>query len=207
VFAFCAALGWEGPVDVVWHREVEMTERSDYCGEFDPAIEYDDFSKEFLLGALKAYAGYIRRLDGIWYLAVKEQVGDDVAFACDRLVWDKMEVNDVETTFKLFNIKANDVAAVLKSLQMSPWTWNLEHHFELKDACHGIWTVTRCPTLLALEKEGEGREKKICRQIETELLQIRARTVNPKMRAVPLKLPPREEGDDVHCQWEFVLDE
>lgn len=184
-----------------------MNELGDYSGEFDPDVTYADFSKDLLLKALKTYAGYIRKLDGIWYLTVKEQAGDDMAFACDRMVWDRMEVHDVEVTRKLFKIESNDVTAVIKALQMSPWTWNLEHRFELKNANHGVWTVTRCPTLLALENEGEGRERRICCQIETELISLRAHTINPRIRVTPLKLPPRTKQDEVHCQWEFKLED
>ena len=108
-----------------------MREITDYSGEFDPGIAYKDFSKDFLLKALKAYSHYIRKLDGIWYLTTKQQAGDDLALACDMQVWDQMEVHDVEMTCKLFNVQSNDVTAMFKSLQMSPHSWNLEHHFEL----------------------------------------------------------------------------
>ena len=49
-----------------------VREIADYSGEFDPSIAYGDFSKDFLLKALKAYSHYIRNLDGIWYLTTKE---------------------------------------------------------------------------------------------------------------------------------------
>jgi len=39
------------------------------------------------------------------------------------------------------------------------------------------------------------------------LLQIRAHAINPKMKATPLKLPPRTSKDDVHCQWEFRIED
>lgn len=184
-----------------------MTERNDYDGPFDPNIRYADFSKEFLLKALKSYADYIRKLDGIWYLSLKKRAGDDLAFETDLDVWKEMEVHDVRSTCKLFGITGNDVAAVIKATQMSPWAWVLEKHFELKSPRLGIWTVTRCPTLLALEKEGEGRESRICRQVETKLFEIRARAINPKMKVTALKMPPRKSKDDIACQWEFRLDE
>lgn len=183
-----------------------MTELPDYSGEFNPYLTYADFSRDLLLRALKTYAGYIRKLDGTWYLALKEKAGDDLAFACDRMVWDRMEVHDVEVTRRLFNIGGNDVTAVLKALQMSPWTWNLEHRFDLKNANHGVWTVTRCPTLLALESEGDGREGRICGRIETELIALRAHSTNPRISVTPLKLPPRAGPDEVHCQWQFSLE-
>lgn len=183
-----------------------MEDLIDYSGAFDPELTYGDFSKDVLLKALKAYASYIRKLDGTWYLTVKEKIGDDVAFACDRLVWDTMEVHDVELSRKLFNIPGDDVTAVIKALQMSPWALVLDNEFELMSPNHGIWTVTRCPTLLALEKEGQGREKRICRGIETELITLRAHTINPHVKVTPLQIPPRTSKDGIHCQWEFRLE-
>jgi hypothetical protein len=184
-----------------------MADLTDYSGPLDADLKYDDFSKETLLKALKAYGEYIRVLDGTWYLTVKNMMSDDVAFDCDLRAWNRMEVHDVETTRKMFNIKDNDVAALLKSLQMSPWTWNLDHRVHLSEPNRGIWTVNRCPTLLALEREGEGRESRICCRVEAELLQIRASAVNPKIRAIPLILPPRKSKDDIHCQWEFRIED
>lgn len=184
-----------------------MSDLADYSGAFNPRVTYDDFSKEFLLKALKSYAQYIRRLDGIWYLTVKEADGDDAAFNRDRQVWDRMELHDLDMTRRLFNITGNDVPAMLKALQMSPWTWNLDHSFELRGPNVGIWTVKNCPTLLALEREGEGREKRICCQIEPHLYQIRAHAVNPRIKVTPLRLPPRRNPDEIHCQWEFRLED
>lgn len=184
-----------------------MQELSDYSGQFDPKITYKDFSKELLLKALEAYADYMRKLQGTWYLTVKQQMNDDVASSCDRLVWDKMQVNDVEMTFKLLKIEGNDVAALFKSYQMRPWAWNLKHHFELKSPRHGIYTVTRCPSLLALEREGEGREQRICGQIEPELFRIRAHHINPQIKVTPLQLPPRRSPGEIACQWEYTLEE
>lgn len=184
-----------------------MREMADYSGEFDPGMAYRDFSRDFLLKALKAYSHYIRKLDGTWYLAVKEHADDDLALACDMAVWDQMEVHDVQMTLDLFNVQGNDVTAMLKSLQMSPHSWNLEHHFELLGPKRGIWTVTRCPSLLALEREGQGREQRICRIQETKNYSLRARSINPKMKAVPLKLPPRQNGEEIHCQWEFRIED
>lgn len=184
-----------------------MSELADYSGEFDPGITYSDFSKDVLLKALKAYADYIRKLDGIWYLAVKDRADDDLALACDMAVWDRMEVHDVQMACDLFSAGSGDVAALFKSMQVNPHSWNLEQRFELLSPKRGIWTVTRCPSLLALEREGQGRESRICQIQETKNLALRARTINPKMKAIPLKLPPRKSEEEIHCQWEFRIEE
>jgi len=131
-----------------------MKELTDYSGEFDPNIRYEDFSKNSLLELLNAYSDYIRKLDGFWYLMVKDRMGDDEAFACDTNVWEKMYAIEFEMTRKLFKIKGNDVAALMKAFQMSPWTRTYRHSMELQSPHYGILTVTHCPTLLALEREG-----------------------------------------------------
>ena len=77
---------------------------------------------------------------------------------------------------------------------------------ELKSPHHGVFTVTHCPTLLELEREGEGREERICQQLELRLFRMQAEFFNPEIQVQGLKLPPRKSKDDVHCQWEFKLE-
>ena len=182
-----------------------MKELIDYSGEFDPSIKYDDFSKGFLLELLNAYSGYILRVDGFWYLTVKERRGDEEAFACDTQVWEKMQVYELEMTCKLFKIQGNDVATMMKALQMSPWMWIYKYDIELKSPNHSILTITHCPTLLALEKEGEGREQTICQVLEPKLFRLIADFFNPKIEVQALKIPPRKSKDEICCQWDFSL--
>ena len=56
-----------------------------------------------------------------------------------------------------------------------------------------------------MEKEGEGREQRICGLIETELLQIRVHTTNPKTKAI-LRRKLQRKSRDLHCQWEFAVE-
>jgi len=184
-----------------------MSELRDYSGAFDPHIGYADFSKDFLLELLTAYSDYVRKLDGLWYLAVMERLGNDEAFACDTSVWEKMQLVETKMTCRLFNIGGHDVAALMKAFQMSPWMGVYEYSMELDSPNRGVVTITRCPTLLALEKEGLGREVEICQVLTPKLFTIQAEYFNPKMRVRGLKVPPRKSKDEVHCQWEFTLDD
>ena len=93
-----------------------MPELTSYSGEFDPSIRYQDFSRGLLVKALGAYASYIRRLDGHWYLTVKDRADDDLAIACDRQVWETMEIHDVGMVCKLFKIEGNDIAAYFNGI-------------------------------------------------------------------------------------------
>ena len=183
-----------------------MKELTDYSGEFNPNIKYEDFSKDFLIELLQAYSDYIRKLDGFWYLMVMERLGNDEAFACDTKVWEKMQFLETEMICHLFNIQGNDVAAMMKAFHMSPWMQVCEYNVELKNPNRGIVTITRCPMLLALEKDGQGREVRICQELTPKLFRIQADFFNLDIEVRALKVPPRKSKDEVPCQWEFKLE-
>jgi len=184
-----------------------LTELADYSGEFNPDIKYDDFSKEVIVNALNAFGEFSHKLDGIWYLAVKELVGNDKALACDMKVWERAKGLLAELTTRVFGIKGNDVAAAMKTLQLEPTARPSTFDIDLTNDDRAIFTVQRCPSLIALEREGEGREKEICHIVQRHVFEHHVRFFNPGMEVKPLKLPPRSSPDEIACQWEFKLGE
>ena len=56
-------------------------------------------------------------------------------------------------------------------------------------------TVTYCPTLDALEEEGEGREDEICNIVEPKILKAYASFFNPDIEVKCLKSPPRKSSE------------
>lgn len=184
-----------------------MTEQLDYTGEFDPEFSYEKLSRETLLRLLRASTEYMLRIDGYWYLTVMDKFGNDEAFDCDLKVWEKAQRFETKTVSRLLNIRGNDVATVMKAIQASPWMRIYEYQIDLKDPNHAVVTYFTCPTLLALEKEGTGREKPICQILEPKMMKIIADYFNPDIQVIPLKVPPRTDYSDCCCQWEFKLEQ
>jgi hypothetical protein len=60
--------------------------------------------------------------------------------------------------------------------------------------------------LLALEREGQGREGLICQELEPKMMNTIAHYFNPNIEVTALQLPPRKGNSDICCQWEFKLD-
>ena len=183
-----------------------MTELVDYSGKFDPNFSYEKLTKETLLKIIQTNADYIRKIDGQWYMTVMEKCGNDVAFVCDAEIWEKLALYTMKTTSNLLNIHGDDVVTMMKALQASPWTWLYECDIDVKNNDHAIITYLNCPTLLALEKEGSGREMLICNELEVKLMEIKAHYFNPNIVVTPLKLPPREPNSEICCQWELKLE-
>jgi len=183
-----------------------MAELIDYSGKFDPRFSHDKFSKETLLKLLKTYSQYMLRIDGYWYLTVMDKWGNDEAFDCDTKVWEKAELFELQAMSSVLNIHGDDVLTVMKYLQANPWMWIYDYEIDLRSNDHAIVTYRTCPTLFSLEKEGAGREKPICQNLEPKLFAMVAHYFNPKIRVTPLKVPPRADYSDVCCQWEYRLD-
>lgn len=182
-----------------------MTELVDYSGEFDPEFSHNKLTREKLLELLEAYSQYMHRMDAYWYLSVKEKWGNDEALDCDIKVLEKSKLYEVPAICDLLNIHGDDVATVMKYFQVYPWVWIRDHVIDIRNNNYAIFTLPTCATLFALEKEG--REKQQCHVVCTRILSYYASLFNPDIKVTPLKLPPRENKDDICCQWEFKLSE
>jgi Family of unknown function (DUF6125) len=183
-----------------------MEELVDYSGKFDPEFSHDKFTKETLLKLLKAYSESMLRMDGFWFLTVMDKWGNDEAIDCDLRVWEKSQAYEMRTLGNLLNIHGDDVATLMKLLQVNPWTWIQDRVTDIKNNNYAILTVRTCPTLFSLEKEGKGRERQHCHLACQRIISLNASHFNPNIKVTPLKLPPRENNNDICCQWEFKLE-
>lgn len=183
-----------------------MAESASDCGGLEPGFDHGNLPKETLIELLRAYSDYIRMIDGYWYLEVMNRCGNDVAFKCDSAVWERLTAYTMEMTSRLLGIRGDDVATVVRALQTNPWSWAYRCEADVRDTDYAVVSYLNCPTLLALEKEGLGREELICHQLEVRLMQVKAHYFNPDIEVTPLKLPPRQPGSELCCQWELKLE-
>ena len=182
-----------------------MKELTDYSGDFDPDLRFEDFSKETLVSMLGLYSRMLVTLDGFWYLAVKERVGNEEATECDLWAWEKELKYMVDDIKEVLGINGEDVVDFMKVVQARPFHFTLEEKIEVLTPSAAVHTVTHCPTLLALEKEGEGRDATHCDSACTVIRRKYAELFNPDIEVKCLKMPPRKSRDDIFCQWEYTL--
>jgi hypothetical protein len=183
-----------------------MKKLNDYSGELLPNIKFNDFSPETLSDLLTMFSRLYLALDGFWYLTVKEKVGNDTALACDIEVLKKVSYYEMAKVTRLLKIGGNDVIALMKAMQVTPWMRNNEYQMEVEEPNKAVLTFNQCATLSALEKEGGGRENQICRIVEPIVFKTYASFFNPKIEVRCLASPPRKSHDDICCRWEFIGD-
>ena len=185
--------------------EIIVKELTDYTGPLLPELNFDDFSHDTLVKILAMYAKLYIALDGFWYMTVMERNGNDEALACDIQAWTLMSKYEKKRISETLNIKGNDVLSFMKTLQISPWFIHTKYHMDMKDNNNATLTVTHCPTLDALEKEGKGRQKDICGIFEPKIFKNYASLFSPNMEVRALSPLPRENRQDICCSWSFGL--
>jgi len=189
----------------VFSGRFEVEELRDYSAEFDPNLRLEDFSKDILVGLLKLYSRLLVTLDGLWYLSVKERISNEEAMTCDKWVWERALRYMTQDIAELIKVPGKDVVDFMKVLQARPMHLVIEEKMEMINRNDVVLTVTHCPTLEALEREGEGREETHCELACSIMRRKHTELFNPDMEVRCLKLPPRESREEICCQWEYKL--
>jgi len=183
-----------------------MEQLNDYRGSLIPGLKIENFSPEVLARMVRTYCRMYQAMDGFWYLTIMDKINNETAFDMDVGTWEKVCPYEMKRITETLNIQGNDVSTLMKAMQLIPWFISSEYGIEMINDNHAILTVTRCTTLLALEREAKGREKEICTVFEPMVFQLYADFFNPKIKVTHLIVPPRENPADVCCQWEFKLE-
>ncbi len=165
----------------------------------------ENLSKDELIDLVKLSSRMILALDGFWYLSVKELAGNEKALDRDNWVWDKVMKFCVEELARLQGVQGRDVADYMKVMGPRPEGLVLEERVEILNRNDAIRTVTYCPTIVAMEKEGEGRDAIHCSATCSEMRVKHSRLFNPAIKVTCLRIPPRKDKDDIFCQFEYKI--
>lgn len=189
-----------------------MAELSDYSGPLKHDAGFEDFSRDALIKLLKAYSKIYLGYMGNWNSVMKQYMSADQLIKYETEVYirtaKQLEAPQIMTAL---NIKGNDVITLLKIMQMLPDGARPEAYapeYEIKNNNHVIYTIKTCPSLNYWEKIGD--EKAIhltCDPggMEEVTMQIYAELINPDIKIIPVKLPPRKSKEEVACVWEIKV--
>ncbi|MCX5998102.1 MAG: DUF6125 family protein [Chloroflexi bacterium] len=187
-----------------------MADLGDYSGRLIPDLDMRMFSKDALVRLWESSGKLYVGLDGLWYNTVRERYGQDTAREMSRLNWQKETPLEVRRHREAMNIWGEDVESYLKFLQIDIGGGGIWPDFrcEMKEPNRGTLTIRRCRSLEYFERHQEtALQKHACEVLDVEGFEQSAHYFNPRIRVVPLKLPPRKNEDDIACQWEFRIDE
>jgi len=176
------------------------------ANHFKSILNLSDLSRDSLLKLANLYSKLYIALDGFWYVAVMERMGNDKALECDLTAWQYRVADEVEKLTGLLNIVGNGVSDVMKFFQVALWFQQMKYEIQLRHAKDAILTITHCPTLEALENEGQNRHIHICNVVDRQGFQRISNFFNPTINVECLTPLPRKHPSDTPCKWRFWLD-
>ncbi len=185
-----------------------MKELKDYSGPFVRDIQYEDLSKQALVGLLRAYCKEVLAIDAFWTEQVRKRLGDEVVNECLLQNWCRIGRHEMRWTMEALNIRGNDVEAYVKANQMVPSFAQgvFDYDWDLKNRNHAILTVRHCPALSSLEERNPDAIHFFCHILEHEAMKAYSAAVNPGIEVNCIKVAPREDPNDIACQWEFRIE-
>jgi len=160
-------------------------------------------NKEQLKKLLKLSGGLITAMDGLWFLAVEQEFGNQEAIELDKKVWGKYVHVLVKRMRDILGITLDGVKGIKQIIEIDPLF--LINDYEISEPSDNsmLLIINKCSVLEAMERAG--REKFICEFTTGLYFKNLAREINQKIVVQPLKLPPRESPEDVCCKWLFQL--
>ena len=170
-----------------------------------PPADLDRLSKAALVELVKLYSKLFLAMDGFWYLAIKEMMNEDTETEVDLWVWDKYARYEAKRLPPLVGAEGDDLARFATAFGYSPWFSNLNHEFTREGNGALTLTVHDCPSLDGMKREGLGREKTFCHQVEQKLLEMVSRAFNPNVEVTPVELPLKPTEDSFCCRWRFAV--
>jgi hypothetical protein len=168
-------------------------------------LKLQSLTRDELIDLVKLSSRMILAVDGFWYLSVKGLAGNHKALERDNWVWDKVMKLYVNELASLLNVQGRDVADYMKVMGPRPEGLFIEERVEVLNRNDAIRTVTYCPTIAALEKEGEGRDAIHCSATCSAMRSKHSKLFNPAIDVACLKIPPRKSKDDIFCQFEYKI--
>jgi hypothetical protein len=195
-----AALAW------LWRKtERGRSERID-VDEYRRSLE--GLSAESLERLFNFYSVAYMFVTNRWYQAVEAQFDAEMAQKLEMRVWVDLGAAEYDLDVGIQGIreKSKSVESLLTGFQFAPGEVGiLNVDFELKNENHGILTHKTCPAIDRFEYYNDARLKHCC-DICIYAMPVSGEMLDEKIRCKPLKLPPRDDADDIACQWEYVRD-
>jgi hypothetical protein len=141
-------------------------------------------------------------VDGLWFLAVAEAVGQKKAEEIVEVVWKNAGKMAARGTKERFSIDESGLKGMVKALKLFPMATVVGYQFEEKGD-EVILTVPHCSAQEARTKHGLGEF--VCKPMHLGLFQVFAREIDPAIQVECLFAPPDPHPKELFCKWRFTL--
>jgi hypothetical protein len=165
---------------------------------------FEELSREELEGMLRDAALNWLAHDGLWFLAVEETFGMDVATELDGKTWERFTVIEAKRIMKRHAIQpGGGVPALAKALGKRLYSFiNRQEIVEQTDT-RLLFHMNECRVQSARKRKGLPDFP--CKAVGIIEYSGFAKTIDPRLETRCLGCPPDSHPAEWYCAWEFTL--
>lgn len=143
-------------------------------------------------------------IDGLWFTAIEQEYGFDVALKLDIEIWRKFAKIHARRLVKAFAIEEDTpIRTLVKMLKVDPMMAIYEPEIgELADN-RAVLRCTNCPPQKARIRDGRGEYS--CKSVGVVLFSSYAQVADPGIKLSCLVCPPDPHPPQYWCEWQFEI--
>lgn len=164
-----------------------------------------ELSREELIDTLFLHIRDIFAVDGLYFLGIEQEFGNDAAVEIDTRVWEDMAKIEVRRLVKTMGVSGEDIPSFMQALRSCGWSLDTEKKEIEVGENRGVYRNTKCR--VQTRRAEKGLKEFPCKGVRYNWLKLFAKELNPKIKVNCLLCPPDEHADDLWCEWEFVMEE
>jgi hypothetical protein len=162
------------------------------------------FSKDELIELLRDAATNWLAHDGLWFRAVEDRFGLEVAIEIDQKAWKKFTVLEAKRIMRRLGLaEGGGIPALVRALKLRLYAHiNVQEMSEVT-ADRLVFRMRSCRVQESRERQGLTAFP--CKTIGIVEYSGFARTIDPRIETRCLTCPPDPKPENTWCAWEFSL--
>jgi hypothetical protein len=167
-------------------------------------IEPKDLNKEEILALLADAAKNWLAHDGLWFQAVEQKFGMDVAIELDGKAWEKFTQIEAQRIMKRLDMQqGGGIPALIQALNFRLYAYiNKQSIVESSDK-HCVFRMESCRVQDARKRRNLPDFP--CKPVGILEYTFFAKTIDSRIETRCIACPPDPHPDEYYCSWEFRI--
>lgn len=164
----------------------------------------DDLTKEELFELNKIYAKNWLAHDGLWFQAIENKYGMDMAIDMDREAWRRFTVIEAKRLIEFLNLGKNSgIAGLKRALSFRLYSSLNEDEIILEENNVLVYRVKTCRVQHARKKKGLSYFP--CKSVGIVEYSLFAETIDERFETEVISCHPDVTDAEFNCIWKFTL--